>query len=300
MSRHSAPGNESGFTLLELILALTVIAMIAAVSVVSVRLAVSSQQIGDRKTELYQRLRFIGEQLTEKIRSAHPVYLFDADQTLFANLKKDRSKNKRLLAFEGTRDSIRLITTSPRLRDTGERAPDLHEIRFYLGKNPKTGERGVILMERPLSYQTAMKDRPETLQEATFVTLATNVARLRFRYLQVKTVREDRAGETTKGVKYLSEWVDTIKAEPIEFLGESSKSVFRNLFGAEGRISLPRALEIHLALREDGLPAGTPEDAEEGEAPRLEVPPVMIPLYTGLVFQRSAPPDIPPDAPVKS
>ncbi len=275
--------KESGFTLLELILSMAIVAVIAALSVASVRLAVSSQNAGDSKAELYQRLRFIGEQLTEKIHSAHPFFLLGDESPLFARLDPERIKGKRILAFDGESDAVKFITTAGRLNDIGSNVSDFHEVRFFEGKNPETGERGVILVEKPLSFDTALQDTPESLEEATFITLAQNVSRLKFRYLMVTATEEagDQPGQ--KSVKYTSEWVDTVKTEPIEFSGKSQQSLFKFQSGAEGRMSLPRAIEVSLKLG-DGSEKDEFEDDEDDQP---ELPKVIIPTHTGLVFERN-------------
>ncbi|QPJ62926.1 MAG: type II secretion system protein [Candidatus Nitronauta litoralis] len=272
--------NESGFTLLELILSLAIVAVIGALSVVSVRLAVSSQKAGGDKAEQYQRLRFIGEQLTEKIHSAHPFFLMGTDAPLFSRLNTDKIKGKRILAFDGEPDQVKFITTAGRLNDIDARTTEFHEVRFFKGKNPKTGETGVILVEKPLSFDTALQDTPESLEEATFITLAQNVDKLEFRYLKVKATKaaSDQPGQ--KSVKYISEWVDTIKTEPIEFSGKSQQSLFKAQEGAEGRMSLPRAIEVSLKLEND---SEDEEDEDESKA----LPKVVIPTHTGLVYERN-------------
>ncbi len=277
-SRHLK--NESGFTLLELILSLVIVAVIGALSVVSVRLAVSSQKAGGDKAEQYQRLRFIGEQLTEKIHSAHPFFLMGTDTPLFSRLDTEKIKGKRILAFDGEPDQVKFITTAGRLNDIDARTTEFHEVRFFKGKNPKTGETGVILVEKPLSFDTALQDTPESMEEATFITLAQNVDKLKFRYLRIKATKgtSDQPGQNS--IKYISEWVDTIKTEPIEFSGKSQQSLFKAQEGAEGRMSLPRAIEVSLVLETDA------EEEQEEDDDRV-LPKVVIPTHTGLVYERN-------------
>lgn len=271
--------NESGFTLLELILSLVIVAVIGALSVVSVRLAVTSQKTGGDKAEQYQRLRFIGEQLTEKIHSAHPFFLMGSERPLFSRLDAEKLKGKRILAFDGEPDAVKFITTAGRLNDIGVKTSEFHEVRFFKGKNPKTGETGIILVEKPLSFDTALQDTPASMEEATFITLAQNVKKFKFRYLKVTATEEagDQPGQ--KSVKYITEWVDTIKTEPIEFTGKSQQSLFKFQEGAEGRMSLPRAIEVSLELGNDS----EEELDEEGET---VLPKVVIPTHTGLVYER--------------
>ncbi len=276
--------NEAGFTLLELILSLAIVAVIAALSVVSVRLAVSSQKAGGDKAEQYQRLRFIGEQLNEKIHSAHPFFLMGNESPLFSRIDPERLKGKRILAFDGEPSAVKFITTAGRLNDIGIETSEFHEVRFFKGKNPKTGEIGVILVEKPLSFDTALKDTPKSMEEATFITLAQNVKTLKFRYLQVTAIEESGDQPGQKSIKYISEWVDTVKTEPIEFTGKNRKSLFKFQVGAEGRMSLPRAIEVSLELG-DSVDGEQEEDEDEDQSTVL--PKVIIPTQTGLVYERN-------------
>ena len=92
--------NQSGFTLLELIVSLAIIALIAGLSMGGVRLGISAREIGEERANMYQRLRFIGEQISQKIKSTHPLFIkppgilddiFIEDQTL----ETDQSSQKK-------------------------------------------------------------------------------------------------------------------------------------------------------------------------------------------------------------
>jgi prepilin-type N-terminal cleavage/methylation domain-containing protein len=64
--------NANGFTLLELILAMGIVGFIIAISLGAIRLGISTQEVGQKKTETYQRLRIIGEHLSQKSNPAIP------------------------------------------------------------------------------------------------------------------------------------------------------------------------------------------------------------------------------------
>ncbi|MFQ5483317.1 MAG: type II secretion system protein J [Nitrospinaceae bacterium] len=280
--RGPAPASrEAGFTLLELIISLALIAVMGAVVLIGIRLAVTSQQVGERKTELYQRLRFIGDQLTEKIRSAQPLFVTGRDTPLFARLKQEQTKGKQILAFEGKKDSLKLITTGARLQDTGDQTPGLHEAWFYLGRNPQTRERGLVLMERPLALQTVMQDTRESIKDASYVTLAQDIRYLKFRYLMVTPYKDaDVSGAGKERIKYEEKWVDTVFTEPLDSLGKKGSSLFDSKGSGEGRVSLPWAIEFSVGL----LERTDPDDPDSIQV--IPMPPTMIPIAAGRVFQR--------------
>ena len=67
---------QKGFTLLELILALGIVGFIVSISLGAIRLGTSAQEIGHIKIDTFQRLRFIQNQITQKIKSTYPVFIF--------------------------------------------------------------------------------------------------------------------------------------------------------------------------------------------------------------------------------
>ena len=71
--------NQFGFTLLELILSLSIVAMIVALALGGVRLGIVARDVGEQKVDTYQRLRIISEQLKQKLQSTYPVYVSQID-----------------------------------------------------------------------------------------------------------------------------------------------------------------------------------------------------------------------------
>ena len=61
--------NQKGFTLLELILAMSIVAIVVALGLGGVRLGIAARDVGEQKVDIYQRLRIISEQLKQKLQS---------------------------------------------------------------------------------------------------------------------------------------------------------------------------------------------------------------------------------------
>ena len=57
--------NQAGFTLIELIVSLSIVAIIITLGLGGVRLGITARDVGEQKVETYQRLRIITEQLTQ-------------------------------------------------------------------------------------------------------------------------------------------------------------------------------------------------------------------------------------------
>ena len=67
--------NQKGFTLLELILAMSIVAIVVALGLGGVRLGITARDVGEQKVDIYQRLRIISEQLKQKLQSTYPVFV---------------------------------------------------------------------------------------------------------------------------------------------------------------------------------------------------------------------------------
>lgn len=277
--------NQKGFTFLELVVSLVIIAMIVALTMTGVNLGIRSRDAGNQKAELYQRLRFISAQMSGKIKSFHPMFysekFLDSGEEENASAK-NKSQPKRL-AFEGDEKSIRFISFADVLT-SGENPPYMHEVRFFLGENPKTEESGVILMEREGLYDEIFTEPDPEDPGTRFITLARDVSYLKFRYYKVDPLTEEEKeleGEDAK--KYKGDWVDSLYInqleKPTDETGEAPSTK-----NDKNQISVPRAVEVSLGLYLAPLPGEEEQDEEERET--IELPPTVVPLHSGIEFIR--------------
>ena len=277
--------SQTGFTLLELLISLTIIALLVGTTTLGVRLAVSTKDAADKKTETFQRLRFISEQLNTKIRSMRPLFIQSqpAETSLGSfNDFQTQSAQQKILAFEGKPDSIRLITFSQPLTAV-ESSPGMHEVRIYLGTHPETGETGLLISERQTSILELFQDNPKTKGEEQTLLVAPKVAYLQFRYYQMQAATpEETASAGDNSIKYSGAWVDKVTTEPFDLNG---KNVLFREQGFAGEAvsgwSLPRAVEVSIGL----WPAGS----DELESELIYLPATIIPINSGMVFERPAP-----------
>jgi prepilin-type N-terminal cleavage/methylation domain-containing protein len=286
--------NQSGFTLLELIVSLAIIALIAGLSMGGVRLGISAREAGEERADIYQRLRFIGEQISQKIKSTHPLFIkppsisddiFIEEQTLETsqNLQEDSTinKNKKIIAFEGKSDSIRFITFAHGLSNF-KKTPWIHEVSVYQGQNPITEENGIIMMERDIFAEDVFSEIDPNSNAITFITLAKDVAFLKFRYYKMEKYTPEELEQLEDQSKdYFGEWVDEVITEPTEALIESfgideSTAAFRET----NKISLPRAMEISLGLEfPETLGKTKPEEI-------YYIPPTIVSFNSGVVLSK--------------
>ena len=271
------PESQKGFTLLELILALGIVGFIVSISLGAIRLGASAQEIGHIKIDTFQRLRFIQNQITQKIKSTYPVFIFQ-NKPVFAS-KNPKKNQRRLLAFEGTSDSIRFVTFSAPLTSQGK-SPWMHETIFYNGEHPESGKSGIIMAERTITSGHKTKHVFNDSDQRQYFLLAENVAYLKFRYYQIKQLNPTKMEpQTDTSIEYQGKWVTSVKQNSYRALGElKSEEKERLDFEENTRISLPRAIEISLGLHESD------KSGLKNEPKIIISPSVIVPLYSGMSF----------------
>ena len=287
--------DQNGFTLLELIISIAIIAVIAGIAMGGMRLGISAREISENKTELYQRLRFIGEQISDRIKSVHPLFLKEKNnlpEEFFESNKKE-DESVKLLLFEGKPQSIRFITFSNPL-SLPRNPPWMHETQIYLGTNLQTEESGLILMERDIRLND-VHDQPDPNADGVYyITLAEDVSFLEFNYYKMSVINPDDLedlgyefkNQKDSVIPRKGEWVDTIIIKSPE--QEEKQALFieeqKDLaFLKENRISVPRAIEISLGLNYK------PNLDSLNEPEVYYLPPTIFLLNAGTEFSR--PPD---------
>ena len=277
--------NQSGFTLLELIISIALIAVITGIAMGGIRLGITTRDVSENKADLYQRLRFISVQISEKIKSIHPLFvkLKSEEPDNFFETKEKNLKSVKLLLFEGLPDSMRFITFSNALSMI-RKPPWMHEVQIYLGENPQTGEKGLIMAEKDIAKREAGADFSFDAPGINFITLAENVAFIKFHYyVMTLLTKEELTIQEDQTIKHKGKWVDRVIIKTPE---EETKETFflsdqnKQEESRKNQISLPRAVEISIGLIE-----------KEGSGVILEpevvyLPPTIFPLNTGTEFAR--------------
>ncbi|MEW6068962.1 MAG: prepilin-type N-terminal cleavage/methylation domain-containing protein [Nitrospirota bacterium] len=93
--------NTDGFTLMEILIAMTILSMITLIIGLSFNLGIKAWDKGEADIENLQRMRFYSERISQQIKSAYP-YQIDVD-------------GKKKIAFKGESESLWFVTAS----DTG-------------------------------------------------------------------------------------------------------------------------------------------------------------------------------------
>ncbi len=95
---NSCSRKNKGFTLIELVIALSLSVIILLILFAGMRLGYRSQEKGNERAELSQRTRILGDRITWLIRGAYPYFVTKADE--------------HKLYFDGKSDMLGFVTTS--------------------------------------------------------------------------------------------------------------------------------------------------------------------------------------------
>ncbi len=90
--------KEQGFTLLELLISLTILTMVTVIIGAGLRLAMNAWEKGDIETDETQRLRILSSMFSQQLKSVFP-YMIEID-------------NEQVIVFEGDKNSILFVTTT--------------------------------------------------------------------------------------------------------------------------------------------------------------------------------------------
>jgi general secretion pathway protein J len=167
-----------GFTLLELIIALAIVAALLAIAFGGLRVALAAWTQGEDRADAHQHLRGIAAVLARAVGSAYPY-----------RASRDQAPDPVLL-FQGTEEKLELVTQTPPF-------PTARPVAFSaVAISLESTERGPALVIR----QRVLPNRgPFT--EAKVMLEDTEIRRLEFRYLDAAgTWQEKWDGEAENGL----------------------------------------------------------------------------------------------------
>jgi type II secretion system protein J len=156
--------HNTGFTLLEIIIALTISLTLFLILFAALRLGYKSQESGTEKEEVTQTMRILDDRIAWLIRGAYPFVFTDP-------LKTGQQK----LYFEGKDDKIGFVTTSVNNRGTGpEDLGGLKYVSIYADSE------GLKIREKVFFLEDAFDDSGGKVS-----TLDHEVTKLAFKYFDV-------------------------------------------------------------------------------------------------------------------
>jgi type II secretion system protein J len=181
--------RSGGFTLLEIIVAVTITVMILAIVYVSYSTALNSMESIRVRINVYGTVRPVLEQMTHDISCAY----FNADD--------ERT------AFVGMSDSLDFITLAHRRSSRDDRASDLSEVGFFISEETGTP----LLMRRESKY---LDDEP--LSGGDVSVIADNITAIAFQYYGEEGWTDSWDAVAEEKVEGEEETVETVGGEEEE------------------------------------------------------------------------------------
>lgn len=161
-------------TLLEVLVAFTILAVIVGVLVASLRVGVRAWEAGTRRVAVQQEFRAVIELLTEALSTATPYR------------GRLGGGSERVVLFQGERDEVRFVTTAPPLVLDAPAAP------FHAVTVRRAGEEQLRLVERLVPADEPFGDTPYTV-------LARSVTSLKLEYRDAQGAWADSWDSKTVG-----------------------------------------------------------------------------------------------------
>lgn len=211
--------NRRGLTLVEIVIGLGLTAVIALILLSALRLAHRSEEAGQEREEVSQRMRIISDRLSWLIRGAYPYTVVE--------------EGERMVYFDGGTNSLGFVTTSTDSYSSGpEDAAGLKWVGLY------ADSRGLVISENVFFLQDVMD---EAGREYVFDPTVTQIG---FEYLDIDYGDEDDEDEQQKEAP-LPEWVSSWHPEDKDYLPSAVR--MKVVFEHNGKlIAIP---EITAAIR---------------------------------------------------
>lgn len=169
------PNSLTGFTLLELLLSITILSLVLVVIYGTLNLGFRAWEKGERDIDKIQRMRVIMHLLSREIKSAFPYKVTPSEL----------DTHKKFYAFEGKRDSISFVSTVP-LRG-GKKG--LSWLSFWVEE-----DEGLVVVERDALRTDIFQER-NFMDRDELEVLDAHVIRIRFEYYELKSGKEEGEGE---------------------------------------------------------------------------------------------------------
>lgn len=136
-------GRDSrGLTLVEVLLASSILAAIVVLLIATLRVGVQALETGERRAAAQQELRAVVELVTDALAAAYPYRA------------RVGINPQRVVLFEGESDQVRFVTTAPPL------LLDAPAVPFHAVVLRHTGERELRVVERLVPAEEPFPDGP--------------------------------------------------------------------------------------------------------------------------------------------
>lgn len=185
--------SQRGLTLLEVVIATTILALIVVILGAALRISYNTIQTGSRHMDRIHRARVITDQLAQELRSA---YRFPPRQ----------GAPEEVIAFHGEPDRFSFVTTAS-MHTQGLIHSGLKEVTFGLEDDSATGRRGLVMWEDVIPHGELFEEG-----KGHRIVLDTAVVALRYRYFGSPA----QEGETPRPERWEERWESARPPKAVE------------------------------------------------------------------------------------
>ena len=213
--------NTAGFTLLEVIVTLTILGFILLIIFGAFRLGLSAWERGETTREEYQKLRAVSQLISRQIKSIVPYKI------------KTQKAEGDYLAFEGKPHSLRFISAlSLKARQPGGFVYVIYEFK----EGGKEGGR-LILYEQRVLNKDFFEENPE---EELGVSLFEGISNIRFEYFREEDLSKNRT----------EDWVEEWNAKEEKELPKALKMTITYKNGKNEKEEIPLTILAAIAANQ--------------------------------------------------
>ncbi|MGA1867000.1 MAG: type II secretion system protein J [bacterium] len=203
--------NENGFTLLELLISISILAMILAIIMGAMRLGSKAWDSGERRIEKYQRVRVVYDLISEDIRSMVGMEIRGRRlRTITKSIcPGGKGCNQKAPLFIGEPSRITFVSANPGLEHSLSRYR-YRVVTYYLaGESPfddeeVAAENGIVMREEPWLFDDFFKplcspcDSEEAPEHDHYThVLYPNVRECSFEYFGKRNLDEEESWDDT-------------------------------------------------------------------------------------------------------
>lgn len=192
--------REAGFTLIEILISLTILSLVLGVIMGGFRLGNRTWEKGEQRLEELQRLRSVFQFLVQDIKSCIRMQRQPDSDAESGEQKRGGNRQNQPVVFIGERNSLLLVTTSSGID------PELKKgiLRLvYYAVSEEEGKSGLVMAESPFLYQDPF-DLEKWLHKHSY-SLYPEVTSLEFEYYGVKEI-QGKVKEENKEPEWHEDW----------------------------------------------------------------------------------------------
>ena len=187
--------TDDGFTLLELIVTLTILVIIIAFAFGAFRLGIKAWETGDERVDFFYRMKYLVDLMEKEISSGHPYYF-----------RQNNESEDKALAFRGFPNIMSFIS-SAKSSDLSLPTDKLRKVSFHFEEDKKL----LIMTEEIVQLYNPFSESSK--KNIRSIILAKNISDLRFRYYILHSTNRDIEND--------GEWVENFSSNEKNFNKEN-------------------------------------------------------------------------------